>query len=204
MIYKIINLSGNLYDEKLYEKAYNAMTPERQKKADRYKQPSDKRCCVFADMLLREMLRDNYSVAEPDFYIDENQKPHIVGDKIHFSLSHSGDFIACAIDSSPIGIDIEKIRTVELPLIKRVCTDEELSFVLKSEDSTINKDTCVQFLKVWCAKEAYLKYTGQGLKGGLQSISVADENGIKTNPLPHIKLELISTEDYIGAVISEI
>lgn len=203
MIYRIINLSHSMFDKELYQKAYNAMSPERKAKADRYKQEADKRSCVFTDMLLRELLRDNYAVTEPEFYIDGNQKPHLAGDKIHFSLSHSGDFAACALDSSPIGIDIERIRTVELPLIKKVCTDEELSFVLKNKDSTIGKDTCLRFLMVWCSKEAYLKYTGEGLKGGLKSISVADKTGIKENPLPHIKLELMGTEDYIGAIISE-
>ncbi len=204
MIYRIINLSDSIFDEELYKKAYLSMTPERQKKADRYKQTSDKKCCVFADMLLREMLRDNYCVAEPEFYIDENQKPHLKGDKVHFSISHSGEFVACGLDSAPIGIDIENFRTVDLNLIKRVCTDEELSFVLATDDNTISKDTCVRFLMVWCAKEAYLKYTGQGLKGGLKSISVADKSGIKKNPLPHIILNIIETENYICAIINEI
>lgn len=203
MIYRIINLSNSCYDEELYKKAYLAMTSERQAKADRYKQVTDKRCCVFADMFLREMLRDNYSVTEPEFYTNASGKPHLTGDKVHFSISHSGDFVACAVNDTPVGIDVEKIRTVDLPLIKRVCTQEELSFVLKNEDNTIDENTCVRFLMVWCAKEAYLKYTGVGLKGGLKSISVANEFGIKGNPLPHIKLDVLNTENYVCAIISE-
>ncbi len=204
MIYKIINLSDSCYNKELYKKAYLAMNSERQAKADRYKQVTDKRCCVFADMLLREMLRDNYSVTEPEFYKDENQKPHLAGDKVHFSISHSGNFVACAVNDTPVGIDVEKIRMVDLPLIKRVCTEEEFSFVLgNTENDTVDKNTCARFLSVWCAKEAYLKYTGEGLKGGLKSISVADNTGLKATPLPHLKLEVFSTEDYVCAIISE-
>lgn len=203
MIYRIIDLTESCFSEELYQKAYTAMSPNRQKKADRYKQEAHRRCCVFADMLLREMLRDNFSVTEPEFYTDENGKPHLKGDKIQFSISHSGNYVACAVDSAPVGIDIEKIRTVDLPLIKRVCTDDELSFVLSNEDTFIDKNTCTRFLSVWCAKEAYLKYTGQGLSGGLKSITVADKSGIKENPLPHLKLEVFSTESYVCAIINE-
>ncbi len=203
MIYRIINLSHSMFDKELYQKAYNAMSPERKAKADRYKQEADKRSCVFADMLLREMLRDNCSVTEPEFYTDVNGKPQLTGDKVHFSISHSGEFVACAVNFAPVGIDIEKIRTVEFSLIQRVCTEEELCFVLNA-DSSVDKSACERFLKVWCAKEAYLKYTGEGLKGGLKSISVADKTGIKENPLPHIKLELMGTEEYVGALITEI
>ncbi|MBQ8001503.1 MAG: 4'-phosphopantetheinyl transferase superfamily protein [Ruminococcus sp.] len=198
MIYRIINISESCYSEELYQKAYLAMTSQRQAKADRYKQEADKRCCVFADMLLREMLGEYFCIESPEFYTDEKGKPHLKGDTVHFSISHSGDYIACAAGSAPVGIDIEKIRTVELSLIKRVCTDEELSYVLSG-----NNADCERFLQVWCAKEAYLKYTGQGLSGGLKSITVADKAGIKSNPLPHLKLEAFSTEEYVCAIINE-
>lgn len=202
MIYRIINLADSIYDEKLFEKAYKEMSPQRQKKADRYKKDSDRRACIFADMLLRQILKDAGYTEEPVFYTDEKGKPHLEDNKLYFSLSHSGEFVACAVSNTPVGIDIEKKRSVNLPLIKRVCTEEELSFVL-SDSAAINDAVCNRFLTIWCLKEAYLKYTGEGLVGGFKSICFAENQEIKENPLPHIKAESSVTEEYICAVISE-
>lgn len=204
MIFRIINTKDNFCNEELYRKAYNAMDNARKAKADRYRQEADKRCCVFSDMLLREMLREHYSLDAPEFYTDEKGKPHIKGDKVHFSISHSGEYVACAVDSSPVGIDIERIRTVTLPLIKRVCTEEELQYVLGGTDTqNMDSETCVRFLHLWCAKEAYLKYTGEGLAGGLKSLSFANRNSIVNKPLPHISLHISTTQEYVCAIIRE-
>ncbi|MBQ2944417.1 MAG: 4'-phosphopantetheinyl transferase superfamily protein [Ruminococcus sp.] len=202
MIYRIIDLKESLYDEKLFKKAYKEMSSQRQEKADRYKQESDRKACVFADMLLRQMLKEAGYTQTPVFYKDEKGKPHLENDELYFSISHSGEFVACAVSRHPVGIDIEKKRLVDLPLIKRVCTEEELSFVL-SGSTDITEGGCERFLTLWCLKEAYLKYTGEGLVGGLKSISFADNGKIKENPLPHIKAESLRTEEYICAVISE-
>lgn len=204
MIFRIINTKDNFCNEELYRKAYNAMDGTRKAKADRYRQEADKRCCVFSDMLLREMLREHYSLDAPEFYTDEKGKPHIKGDKVHFSISHSGEYVACAVDSSPVGIDIERIRTVTLSLIKRVCTEEELQYVLGGNDAqNVDCEVCLRFLHLWCAKEAYLKYTGEGLAGGLKSLSFAHKNGIVNNPLPHISLHISTTQEYVCAIIRE-
>lgn len=204
MIYRIININDNLYNEKLYQKAYNAMDDTRKAKADRYRQKADKRCCVFADMLLRQMLSEHHSIDAPEFYTDEKGKPHIKGDKVHFSISHSGEYVACASDLSPVGTDIEKIRTVNLPLVKRVCTEEELQYVFEGDNiQNLGSEACVRFLQLWCAKEAYLKYTGEGLAGGLKSLSFANRNGIISNPLPHISLHISTTQEYVCAIIRE-
>ncbi len=202
MIYRIINLNDSTYDKKLFEKAYNEMSPQRQEKADRYQQTPDRRACVFADMLLRMLLKEAGCNQSPVFYTDEKGKPYLEGNEFYFSISHSGEFVACAVSRRPVGIDIEKKRTVNLPLIKRVCTEEELSFVLSDSKST-DSSVCERFLRIWCLKEAFLKYTGDGLGAGLKSVSVADSQGIKEHPLPHIKAENFVTEDYIFAVISE-
>lgn len=202
MIYRIINLKDSIYNDKLFEKAYREMSPQRQEKADRYKQDSDRRACVFADMLLRQMLKESGYSQDAVFYTDEKGKPHLEGDKLFFSISHSGEFVACAVSRHPVGIDIEKKRRVDLPLIKRVCNEEEISYVI-SDSEEITDAVCARFLTLWCLKEAYLKFTGEGLSGGLKSISFADNNKITENPLPRIKAQSFAAEEYICAVVSE-
>ena len=39
----------------------------------------------------------------------ESGKPYDMAGELYFSLSHSGDYVACAISDSPIGVDIEAV-----------------------------------------------------------------------------------------------
>jgi 4'-phosphopantetheinyl transferase len=72
---------------------------------------------------------------------------------IHFNISHSANYVACAIADSPVGIDIEGRRKVNSAVAKRYFTDEEIESIHSDED----------FFKIWTFKEALGKYTGDGL-----------------------------------------
>ena len=81
---------------------------------------------------------------------------------IHFNLSHSGEFIAFAFSSaSPIGIDIEKIRTNlrEEALINRFFHPDEANFFSELSDNE-KQDF---FFRRWTVREAFLKGLGSGL-----------------------------------------
>lgn len=203
MIYKVENIKTEKYTDELFQNAYSTMSNDRKQKADRYRFDSDRRLCVFSDYLLRSMLK-SCSVENPEFYIDPKGKPALKGNHLYFNVSHSHDFIACVVDKAPVGIDIEVIRKVSLTLINKVCTEEELGFVL-GKDNTFSEDTdtCIRFFRVWTAKEAFLKYTGEGLSGGLKNICVADKNGLKTKLSDNIYLINEYTEQYSLAVVSE-
>jgi 4'-phosphopantetheinyl transferase len=72
---------------------------------------------------------------------------------IHFNISHSANYVACAIADSPVGIDIEGRRKVNSAVAKRYFTDEEIESIHSDDD----------FFKIWTFKEALGKYTGDGL-----------------------------------------
>lgn len=68
---------------------------------------------------------------------------------IQFSLSHSGDFVVCALSQGPVGVDVETgtLSSGEVPPLCR-----EMGF------STI--DSPADFLTVWVLWESYVKYRG--------------------------------------------
>ncbi len=82
-------------------------------------------------------------------------KPYIEGDEQYISISHSKDFVLVGINDTPIGVDTEVIRPFNEKLIKTYFTDEEAEFIDRDE----------KFFTVWTVKEAFLKLTGEGLKG---------------------------------------
>ena len=89
-------------------------------------------------------------------------KPYLpLWPELHLSISHSGEWVACAIASVPIGLDIERIdaRRSTGQLIEQVCSKEEQrSFQSLSCD---RRDRL--FAELWTLKEAWLKRQGVSL-----------------------------------------
>ena len=110
-------------------------------------------------------------------------KPYFIHHpELHFSLSDSGKITAVAFSEQPAGLDIQLhqrrgIRRTEAEdaerlsrLARRFYHPEECDFVLSEE-----KGRRERFYRVWTAKEAYVKYTGQGIDGMFAKISVKPE-----------------------------
>lgn len=58
----------------------------------------------------------------------ENGKPFLLDYKeVHYNLSHSGDWILCAVSDQPVGIDIQQKSSMRRGLCDRVFSEEEKS-----------------------------------------------------------------------------
>ncbi len=102
--------------------------------------------------------------------IIKDSKPYLRGfPDFHFNISNSGDFVAVAFADTPIGIDIEVHRDVNLKISERYFTADEKNYV---------KDN-ISFFYVWTRKEALLKQIGVGLKE-ISSHGVLNNKNIKT------------------------
>jgi 4'-phosphopantetheinyl transferase len=90
--------------------------------------------------------------------------------QVHFSVSHSGNWWGCLMADEPVGFDIEVCRdkVSHEKIAGRFFTEAEADLILAGGPDV--------FFDVWVRKEAYLKYLGTGLAGGLDSFTVA-ENG---------------------------
>ena len=75
------------------------------------------------------------------------EKPRFSKGDAHFSLSHSHGVLMLGISHSEIGVDIEKIRPVNVEKFDFVDADNERDFFRK-----------------WTERESWLKFTGVGLK----------------------------------------
>lgn len=76
--------------------------------------------------LLDKILRDNYNVENRELEFI-SQKPYLKSREVHFSISHSRNFIAIAISSYNCGIDIEFIKERDFVKIARRMKFEECS-----------------------------------------------------------------------------
>lgn len=115
---------------------------------------------------------DHYLYVHPD-----RKKPYLADPKgtpldIHMSVSHSGSFIAAAFSTSNIGLDLQQItapRPNPVTLSSRFFTPEESETIQSISDPEEQRNL---FFRLWTIKESYLKYTGEGLGGGLDTFSI--------------------------------
>lgn len=85
---------------------------------------------------------------------------------LHISISHAGGLAVAAIcEHGPIGVDVEHIemRRPLLPIARRFYSPEECA---QLEACAADERTAL-FHQWWTRKEAVLKATGEGLRGGL-------------------------------------
>lgn len=103
----------------------------------------------------------------PEICREERGKPFFAGvsDRC-FNISHSGDWVVCALDDRPLGVDIQKIRPCREGLLERVCSPEEQEWY--RERGRRERD----FALLWSMKESLCKYTGQGLTLPVSNIRV--------------------------------
>jgi 4'-phosphopantetheinyl transferase len=104
---------------------------------------------------------------------------------LHISISHAGGLAVAAIcEHGPIGVDVEHIETRRplLPIAKRFYSPDEHA---QLESCSTDERTAL-FHQWWTRKEAVLKATGDGLRGGLsvRVDGVPDAEGWRRVELP--------------------
>ncbi len=170
MEYRVMNIRQATAEE--LQLWYSQMGQERQTYIRRLQREDDRLRSLCADHLARAMLSEALA-CPPETLIfcrTERGKPYLKDGALQFNLSHSGDFVACAIDRFPIGIDLEVLRPIRPELCQKVCTSRELDFVYR--DGVFDSG---RFLRLWTAKEALLKQQGRGILTDLTALSVWEE-----------------------------
>lgn len=134
------------------------VSSQRREQALRYKHTFGQWATLQSWLMLHEL-----GLPDKPWSYNEYGKPFIENGP-HFSLSHCKNGIAVAMDTQPIGIDIESYRTVSPELIARTMNNAEQSTIHVSDNPT------KAFTELWTRKEAYLKYLGTGITDELQQI----------------------------------
>ena len=120
----------------------------------------NKKLSVAAGALVRQAIAEEFNIDKSAirFRRDKNGKPYTESAKVEFSISHSKNIAVCAISDRPVGIDIEKIRDVNLNVAKKLFTPDEQKYVFQ-----IKKFAKQRFFEIWTRKEAYVKLIGYGV-----------------------------------------
>ena len=104
---------------------------------------------------------------------EDGQKPRLIGGpELHFSVSHSGKWWACAFGPQELGLDIQQNRPCRAEaLAQRFFHPDEAAWLQKQGFSQ------QEFYRLWTAKESYVKLSGRGFGDGFAVFSLV--------PRPH-------------------
>ena len=148
----------------------------RRKRIKSFRHLQDAYNCLLGDVLIRTEICRITKLSNRDLKFTQNAfgKPLFLNNPdIHFNISHSGQYVACAIADKPIGIDIELIIPVDLTIAERFFSQDETEYIME-------KNSTYRFIEVWTKKESMIKWEGKGLSKPLNSFSVFDSNTDKS------------------------
>jgi 4'-phosphopantetheinyl transferase len=129
---------------------------------------------VSGELLARYAIGEhlNNPAQEIKLVFGENGKPHIANlNNVHFNISHSGRYIVCAVGPHELGIDVERIRKVNLRIAERYFSASEVSDLLNKPF----EEQSSYFITLWTIKESFLKAIGRGLTQHLNSFSIHND-----------------------------
>ncbi len=157
--------------EKNAKEALDGVDPLRREQAMRISDPKKRAQCLTAGLLLQHGARQHLGEKAPSgIYTvekDANGKPYFKDiPELKFSISHSGDMAVCAVSDLNVGVDIQEWRQLKADIAGRFFHPDETAYLRKLHASESEKG----FFSIWCLKESYIKYTGEGLAGGLDEL----------------------------------
>ena len=186
---------GPQYDGSILEKMLISLPDEKKEKLLRYRFEIDRKIGIYSQILIRCLICRVSGLKYRDIQINEGPtgKPYLACDPSYeFNISHTRNAVAAALSDKPIGVDIERIREIDINIAKSVFSDKELNWL---QDAS--KDQNRRFFDIWTKKEALVKYHGIGLSGDLKSYDV-------TGPLPGEEIFTAGLNGYSISVCSKI
>ncbi|MCC7563885.1 MAG: 4'-phosphopantetheinyl transferase superfamily protein [Methanobacterium sp.] len=148
---------------------------ERLEKTGRYIFQKDKKLSIGAELLLRYALIQ-LNIFNPVFGHDNYGKPFLMNHShVYFNLSHSEEYVACAVSDSPVGVDIEQVHNIDLNIAQNYFFGSEYHHI---QNSAHKQRT---FFELWVLKESYMKMTGLGFRLPLDEFFIDIQNSLRDN-----------------------
>lgn len=125
---------------------------------------------LVGEVLVRIVAFDHWNIPHNQVRIIRNEyaKPALQKyPDYHYNISHSGDWVVACFDHSPVGIDIERMSSIDFAIANRYFSRIEAKHLL--ERPMEQRLSC--FYELWTLKESYIKAKGKGLSIPLHSFS---------------------------------
>ena len=158
--------------EQIKSKLLMLLPEETRKKVNAFARSNDSQRSLLGELLARHLLHKATGEPLPDkaFITGDKGKPAHDGFRgIHFNITHSGDWVAVALSSGSVGVDVERMRKIPDGLARRFFSEAENQWLDSAKNEAEQKDI---FFTLWTLKESFLKAIGTGLTKSLSSFTI--------------------------------
>jgi 4'-phosphopantetheinyl transferase len=158
-------------EEGLFNTLMLRLPKDKQATIRRFVKPQDALRTLTGEMLTRFVIRERTQLSDDEmvFTVDRYDKPYVKNvEDLHFNVSHSGEWVVCAVDSEPIGIDVEVIKNIKLNIAKRFFSQEEYNDIVGKDEN----ERTGYYYDLWTLKESYIKAVGRGLTLPLNTFTI--------------------------------
>lgn len=145
------------------------ISTEKKRKLENIKNLTNRKLSLYGELFVRHYVvsRKNIKNCNIRFEKNEHGKLYLADSQdLYFNISHSQNAVVVAFSRHENGVDIEKIRNIDLNIAKYCFSIEENEYIRNS----INQLS--SFWEIWTKKEAYLKYVGVGIFNRLKTFNV--------------------------------
>ncbi len=157
-----------LRDEARFARLLETVPDQRREKVLAFRLDSARRLSLGVGLLLNAALAAEGLKAD-EIRVTEYGKPFFPAlQDFHFSLSHSGERVLCAVSGKPVGCDIEAPGRYDPKIARRFFHPSESAWLF----SLPEEEQPAAFLRLWTCKESYVKALGLGLNQPLDSFAV--------------------------------
>jgi len=180
--------------KELTEIAYKKLDGERRKKAQNITNETKRAESIGAGLLLQlglQRIQEEKKIQvltvsqvlsllgepiEAVYGYGEKRKPYFKDIPRQFNLSHSGEYVLCVFSKQEVGVDIQqKKKGYQERILQRFFTKEEQE---TWQNLLTREEKDDYFYRMWTAKEAYGKLTGEGITKAI-SVNTSPETAEK-------------------------
>ena len=147
-----------LQSAQIIEQILPCLSTSRQEKVKRLATIEKQAQSTTAGLLLKHALGD------VELHYGDNGKPYLTDEGHFFNISHSGDYVVCAISDADIGVDVEGFSPVRPAVLRRCFIEDEQQWIGNDPE---------RFFRLWTMKEAYMKLLGTGFSLPAKEIALA-------------------------------
>lgn len=153
------------------------LSPGERERAERFRFPVHRDRYLRGRAVMRGLLGIRLGIDPVSFVFGEGDrgKPALVSHSTGFNLSHSENLAVLAIGDADVGVDIERYdRKVDHEGLGRRCFREaEIAWMEGFGPQDLHRG----FFRIWTAKEARMKATGEGFQLEPKRISLEFDGG---------------------------
>jgi 4'-phosphopantetheinyl transferase len=156
----------------------NLVSVEKCERIKKFKRKEDRYRTLIADILIRSIVSVKYGMSneEINYIYNLYGKPFLDSNiDFSFNVSHSGSWVVAITGTRQLlGIDIEKIKPIEMEVAKRFFAAEEYEDLKSKEEQR----RLSYFYDLWTLKESFIKAIGRGMVIPLDSFVIKQKNAI--------------------------